>query len=424
MEKNIQNFYMICETSGALYSIPSTSVTFFDRPPPVPLSKIDRLFVDTGNTGRAFFTGDQLAHVFEVRVPIALLKTTSGKYVYAYSFNVVDAPLLFGGSGGGNILWTLSFAQTMALCDLKLVQVGLMDLVPILAEQDILPGPTISLFDGARKAHHAMRPNAMQVLGATHVDSLASLSSIERLLVTILSTGSFVASDSRVGITKYFNTAQRQRHCKRQENVELTRIRSRVGVSPRLMGNVLRAAALSPSNWNGDEQQSSTKKWCIRRIDSSKHVIEPISTIATARRSTAAAAAFGDLQDDVLSIIVGNVVASLLADPSVESSQTTFKRLSGVSKQFKRLSAEWATRKIQDGRKLLFGFVSTGENPFVDNVLQVQQHSWSVYGCSPLFLLSLPTTVSHVQFFRGKARQSVSPRIVCARAGELQPVSQ
>jgi len=412
MQNNIQNFYMICETSGALYSIPSTSVTFFERPPIVPLSKIDRLFVDTGNTGRAFFTGDQLAHVFEVRVPIALLHTTCGKYVYAYSFNVVDAPL-FGGSGGGNILWTLSFAQSMALCDLKRAQVGLMDLVPILAEQDILPGPTISLFDGARKAHHAMRPNAMQVRGATHVDSLASLSSIERLLVTILSTGSFVASDSRVGITKYFKTAQRQRHCKRQENVELTRIRSRVGVSPRLMGNVLRAAALSPSNWNGE---SSTKQWCIRRIDSLEHVIEPIATIATARRSTAA---FGDLQDDVLSIIVGNVVASLLADPSVESSQTTFKRLSGVSKQFKRLAVERTTSRIHDGRKLLSDFVSTGKNPFVDNVLQVQQHSWSVYGCSPLFLLSLPTTVSHVQFFQGKARQSVSPRIVCARAGQI-----
>ena len=419
MENNIQNFYMICETSGALYSIPSTSVTFFEQPPIVTLSKIDRLFVDTGNTGRAFFTGDQLAHVFEVRVPIALLHTTSGKYVYAYSFNVVDAPL-FGGSGGGNILWTLSFAQSMALCDLKRAQVGLMDLVPILAEQDILPGPTISLFDGARKAHHAMRPNAMQVLGATHVDSLAYLSSIERLLVTILSTGSFVASDSRVGITKYFKTAQRQRHCKRQENVELTRIRSRVGVSPRLMGNVLRAAALSPSNWNGEEQQSSsTKQWCIRRIDSLEHVIEPVATIATARRSTAAAAAFGDLQDDVLSIIVGNVVASILADPSVESSQTTFKRLSGVSKQFKRLSIECITSRIHDGRKLLSDFVSTGKNPFVDNVLKVQQHSWSVYGCSPLFLLSLPTTVSHVQFFKGKALQSVSPRIVCARAGKI-----
>ncbi|MDA9603552.1 hypothetical protein N9S30_00190 [bacterium] len=417
------NFYMICETSGALYAIPSTSVKFFDQPPTVTLSKIDRLFVDTGNTGRVFFTGDQLAHVFDVRIPIALAKTTCGKHMYAYAINVVDAPF-FGGSGGGKILWTLSFAQSMALVDLKRDHVGLIDLKPILAEQDILPGPTIALFDGARKAHPAMRPNASQVLGAMPLRNLASLSSMERLLITILSTGGYVAADSKTSITSYFKSAQRQRHCKRQENVELTRIRSRVGVSPKLMSNVLRTAALSPSNWNwvdGSTETPPLKRYCIRRVDSSNHVIEPITTtITTAMPSSSAS--FGDLEDDVLSLVVGHVVTSILCDPSATTAQTAFKNVCGVSRQFKRLAIELTTREVQDGCKLLRDFVTNGTITFLDNILFLQQHTWRTFACSPLVLLSLPTSTTHTEFFKRKAQQKVSPRIVFARAGTYDPL--
>ena len=418
------NFYMICETSGVLYAIPSTSVQFFEQPPTVPLSKIDRLFVDTGNTGRVFFTGDQLAHVFDVRIPIALAKTTCGKHMYAYAINVVNAPF-FGGSGGGKILWTLSFAQSMALVDLKRDHMGLLNLEPILAEQDILPGPTISLFDGAKKAHPAMRPNANQVLGAMPVRNLASLSSIERLLITILSTGGYVAADSKTSITSYFKSAQRQRHCKRQENVELTRIRSSVGVSPKLMSNVLRTAALSPSNWNcvdGSTETPPLKRYCIRRVDSSNHVIEPITTTTITTAMPSSSASFGDLEDDVISLIVGHVVASILCDPSATTSQTAFKNVCSVSRQLRRVSIELTTREVRDGCKLLRDFVTDGTNTFLDNILCLQQHSWATLACSPLVLLSLPTMVSHTEFFKRKARQKVSERIVRARSGSYDPL--
>jgi len=407
MDKQNNIFFSICENSGTLYSIPHDSVIMYKRPLAVSISKINELFVDSENPGRFFFSGDQIAHTFNVRAPIGLAKSSESSYIYVYAIDVQSNDL----KSAGIILWALSYAQSMALSDLRREYTILAEVEPILAMNDIMQSPTLSLFDRASSARGpAVRPMPTQILGATPVERLTSLEPTQRLLIAILSISNHVFVNSQTQITKYFRAAQRQRK-HNTENAELTRLRSKVGASPRLMQNVLRTAALSPSNWN---TSPPTKRWCTRRGNA-----EP-ATVSTRRRPTPSTSqdttTFDNLNEDIVSCIIAQTIRSIMASPVTQ--QQDYHNLRTVSRQFNLIATTCAETHLRTGIQVVSDFIYIGINQFNDNILTIQRYPWLNFGCSALALISLKNESNKVNaFFKQKQSALVCSRTVLARSG-------
>jgi len=435
--------YMIDDISGMLFKIPSTSVQFFSEPLSISFSDLYSIFVNSRQNGRAFFTGDQVAHLFECSVPVALAKTTKGENAYVYAISVSGMRSSLGSMvcseavGGCKILWSLSYAHSFSLSELvsSVTTTTTLHATSIFSQGNVALPPVVSLFDAKRSFPSSVRPGAVDILGATKLESLSVLSSSDRVLIALLCTGRFLVSDGQNGIVQYFRSAAKQRCNKRtlSENVEITQIRSRVGASPKFMTNVLRAAAISPSNWNGwypdnpitvkpttmatdSSAGPACKRWCLRRIGSTIHVLEHTEVVDSIAPPPLLLS--DGCLDDVHWLIVKAVISNILSSPSPVRSHRMFINICCLSKRFKRVAYDAVRQQLEVGCRIMRDFVRQGTNPFNNHVLSIQSYSWKYFGCPPTLLLKLSRfAISHRAFFKQRCTQRISEKIINARSG-------
>ena len=458
---------MIDDVSGMLFKIPGTSVQFFSEPLSISFSTLYSVFVNSRHNGRAFFTGDQVAHLFECSVPVALAKTKNGENAYVYAICVTGMRSYLGSMickeavGGCKILWSLSYAHSSSLSELvsSVTTTTTLHANSIFSQGNVAMPPPVSLFDAKRNFPPSVRPGAIDILGATVLEDLSVLSSSDRVLIALLCTGRFLVSDGQTGIVQYFRSAAKQRCNKRTlgENAEITQIRSRVGASPKFMTNVLRAAALSPSNWNGwypdntitvkatttttmatdSSSGQACKRWCLRRIDSNSHVLEHMDLVESGSSSSSNGDGTPDdmevdsisqpplllseeCLDDVHWLIVDTVISNILSSPSPARSHRTFVNICCLSKRFKQVAYDAVRQRLEEGCNVMRDFVTQGTNPFNDHVLSIQRYSWKYFSCPPTLLLKLSRfAISHRAFFKQRSMQRISEKIINARSGRF-----